>query len=81
LEQEPYLLHEFENDFYGSELRLVITGYIRPYLSFSSLQELIDTMQNDVTVGKEALDDEEYQQYKNDDFFGLYSTTKQTASD
>eukprot|EP01043_Picozoa_sp_COSAG02_P021391 COSAG02_NODE_1085_length_14692_cov_4.244775_7_plen_78_part_00 len=27
---EPYLLHEFEEDFYGQTLRLLVTGYIRP---------------------------------------------------
>lgn len=28
--QEPWLLHEFEDDFYEEELRLVVVGYIRP---------------------------------------------------
>lgn len=28
--QEPWLLHDFNEDFYGEELRLVIVGYIRP---------------------------------------------------
>jgi FAD synthase len=28
--QEPWLLHEFDEDFYGEELRLAIVGYIRP---------------------------------------------------
>ena len=28
--QEPWLLHEFSEDFYGEELRLVVVGYIRP---------------------------------------------------
>lgn len=28
--QEPWLLHEFEDDFYDEELRLVVVGYIRP---------------------------------------------------
>lgn len=27
---EPYLLHEFEEDFYGQPLRLLVVGYIRP---------------------------------------------------
>ncbi|KAL5174799.1 Bifunctional riboflavin kinase/FMN phosphatase [Glycine soja] len=29
---EPWLLHDFNEDFYGEELRLVIVGYIRPEL-------------------------------------------------
>lgn len=35
--QEPWLLHEFEDDFYGEELRLVIVGYIRPEVGESKL--------------------------------------------
>ena len=27
---EPWLLHEFEEDFYGKELRLVVCSYVRP---------------------------------------------------
>jgi len=27
---EPWLLHDFGEDFYGEELRLAIVGYIRP---------------------------------------------------
>ena len=26
---EPYLLHEFDEDFYGEPLRMVVCGYIR----------------------------------------------------
>ncbi len=32
--QEPWLLHEFSEDFYGEELRLIVVGYIRPEVSF-----------------------------------------------
>lgn len=28
--QEPWLLHDFKEDFYGEDLRLAIVGYIRP---------------------------------------------------
>lgn len=28
--QEPWLLHDFDEDFYGEELHLIIVGYIRP---------------------------------------------------
>lgn len=36
--QEPHLLHEFEQDFYGEELRLVILAFIRPEANFTSLR-------------------------------------------
>ena len=35
--QEAHLIHEFEDDFYGSELKLVILGYIRPEKNYDSL--------------------------------------------
>lgn len=34
--QEPWLLHDFKEDFYGEELRLVIVGYIRPEVYYRS---------------------------------------------
>lgn len=36
---EPHLLHEFEEDFYGEELRLLICGHLRDEAAFSSLGE------------------------------------------
>jgi riboflavin kinase len=35
--QEPWLLHEFSEDFYGEELRLVVVGYIRPEVTTQKL--------------------------------------------
>ena len=37
--QETHILHEFPSDFYGSDLAVVITGYVRPQESFGSLGE------------------------------------------
>lgn len=34
---ETYIMHEFGHDFYGSNLKVVITGYIRPMTSYKSL--------------------------------------------
>lgn len=39
--QEPWLLHEFNEDFYGEELRLVVVGYIRPEVSFEIVSMLL----------------------------------------
>ena len=39
--QEPWLLHEFSEDFYGEELRLVVVGYIRPEVSLKFNRKLI----------------------------------------
>ena len=35
--QETHIMHKFEEDFYGSWLRVVICGYIRPEQNYKSL--------------------------------------------
>lgn len=61
---EAYLMSEFEEDFYGEEMRLCIIGYMRPELKFDSLDELIEHIQNDIQVAKSALDVEKVQQFR-----------------
>lgn len=34
---EPHLLHQFANDFYGADIRIILTGYLRPELNFNGL--------------------------------------------
>eukprot|EP00854_Cymbomonas_tetramitiformis_P002360 gene2360-3090_t len=38
---EPWLLHEFPEDFYGEELRLLVDHYIRPEANFTTLEALM----------------------------------------
>ncbi len=35
------MIHEFEDDFYGAELKLIILGYIRPEMNYSSMGKLL----------------------------------------
>ncbi|CAL5213438.1 unnamed protein product [Lathyrus oleraceus] len=63
---EPWLLHEFSEDFYGEELRLVIVGYIRPEENFPSLESLIAKIHEDRRVAERALDLPMYSSHKND---------------
>ena len=34
--QEVHILHEFQTDFYGYELKALVLGYIRPELNYTS---------------------------------------------
>ena len=34
--QEVHIMHEFKNDFYGNEMRVLVLGYIRPELDYTS---------------------------------------------
>ncbi|XP_021808541.1 bifunctional riboflavin kinase/FMN phosphatase-like [Prunus avium] len=65
---EPWLLHDFDEDFYGEELRLIIVGYIRPEANFSSLQSLIEKIHHDRKVAEEALDLPLFSKYKDDPY-------------
>ncbi|CAH9097112.1 unnamed protein product [Cuscuta europaea] len=65
---EPWLLHEFSEDFYGEELHLIIVGYIRPEANFSSLESLIAKIREDGRIAEEALELPLYSKYKDDPF-------------
>ncbi|KAF7803546.1 bifunctional riboflavin kinase/FMN phosphatase [Senna tora] len=65
---EPWLLHDFNEDFYGEELRLVIVGYIRPEANFPSLESLVAKIQEDRKIAEKALDLPLYSSYKNDPY-------------
>ena len=36
---EAYLLHKFDDDFYGSQLKLIMYGYLRPEANFDNVGE------------------------------------------
>lgn len=65
---EPWILHDFNEPFYGREVRLVICGYVRPEANFPSLQALVDRIHTDAVVSKNALDDPLLAKYKEDPF-------------
>eukprot|EP00252_Welwitschia_mirabilis_P013342 TRINITY_DN2939_c0_g1_i1.p1 TRINITY_DN2939_c0_g1~~TRINITY_DN2939_c0_g1_i1.p1 ORF type:complete len:411 (+),score=84.13 TRINITY_DN2939_c0_g1_i1:548-1780(+) len=65
---EPWLLHEFDEDFYGEELRLIVVGYIRPEANFPSLEALIERIHEDRRIAEAALDLPAYSQFRNDQF-------------
>ncbi|XP_058197895.1 bifunctional riboflavin kinase/FMN phosphatase [Rhododendron vialii] len=53
---EPWLLHDFDDDFYGEDLRLAIVGYIRPEANFPSLESLIEKIYEDRRIAETALE-------------------------
>ncbi|XP_057420025.1 bifunctional riboflavin kinase/FMN phosphatase-like [Lotus japonicus] len=68
---EPWLLHDFDEDFYGEELRLVIVGYIRAEANFPTLESLIAKIHEDRRVAERALDLPLYSSYKNDSYLRI----------
>ena len=53
---EPHLLHKFDSDFYGEELELVLSGYIREERDFSSAEDLKIAIDKDIQIAEICLD-------------------------
>eukprot|EP00808_Paulinella_micropora_P026092 g13639.t1 len=66
---EAHLLHEFAEDFYGSELKLIICGYIRTQRKYNGLDELKKAIQQDIQVASNSLDDPFTNKLRGDSFF------------
>lgn len=65
---EPWLLHDFPEDFYGENLCLVIIGYIRPEANFPSLESLIAKIHEDRDIAERSLELPQYNKYKDDPY-------------
>lgn len=66
---EVHIMKKFDEDFYGSILKIGILGYIRAEMDFKSLQDLIDTINNDIKIAGEELDKPEHAKYRDHEFF------------
>ncbi|GAB2298728.1 hypothetical protein Dimus_032802 [Dionaea muscipula] len=65
---EPWLLHNFNEDFYNEELRLLIVGYIRPEANFPSLESLIEKIREDGRIADKALELPFYSKHRDDPY-------------
>ena len=65
---ETHVIHMFKEDFYGSTLKVIMLGYIRPMKNFSSLDELIGAINSDISEAKEKLDLPENSSFKDNNF-------------
>ncbi|XP_032681930.1 riboflavin kinase [Odontomachus brunneus] len=65
---EVHLLHKFQDDFYSEELKVIIVGYIRPEKDFSSEEELIKEIKNDIAIAEKRLEEPVVNKLKNHDF-------------
>ncbi|GAO50660.1 riboflavin kinase [Saitoella complicata NRRL Y-17804] len=66
---EVHVLHKFPQDFYGSTLKIVILGFIRPEQNYPSLEALIDDINFDGKVAQKCLERPAYAVLKDDEFF------------
>ncbi|XP_022166944.1 putative riboflavin kinase [Myzus persicae] len=64
---EIHILKQFDEDFYGSNLKVKVIGFIRPELNFNSVDELVNTIHSDIEHAKQKLDEND----KTDVYFDL----------
>lgn len=64
---ETHIIHQFDNDFYGQCLRIVFCGYTRPQENYTSKEELIAAIKNDIKEANENLDKKEHVAARNMD--------------
>lgn len=76
---EVHIVHEFKEDFYGAEMKLVILGYIRPELDYISKEALIEDINTDIRVGLKSLERESYAAYKKDAFLEEFAAVNDGA--
>eukprot|EP00933_Yihiella_yeosuensis_P022982 TRINITY_DN17969_c3_g1_i1.p1 TRINITY_DN17969_c3_g1~~TRINITY_DN17969_c3_g1_i1.p1 ORF type:complete len:190 (+),score=46.59 TRINITY_DN17969_c3_g1_i1:113-682(+) len=72
---EPWILHDYPEDFYNCELRLIICGFVRPELKFDKFEDLIVAIREDGDFCKEVLDDTSLAEIVNDPFFAATNGT------
>ncbi|KAI5806180.1 hypothetical protein EDC01DRAFT_137607 [Geopyxis carbonaria] len=65
---EVHIIHAFEEDFYGVEMRLSILGWIRPEFDYISRDALIEDIRMDIKVGVESLKREGYKKFMEDPY-------------
>ncbi|KAF9307677.1 riboflavin kinase, partial [Linnemannia elongata] len=66
---EVHIMHNFHRDFYGDELRVVVLGYIRPELDYTTLDALIEDINIDIEVAHRSLERPAYAAFKEDPLF------------
>ncbi|KAJ3354860.1 riboflavin kinase [Allomyces javanicus] len=65
---EVHIIHQFDEDFYDHELRIIVVGYIRDEKNYTSLDALIDDIKTDIQVAKHSLKRPAYLALKSDAF-------------
>lgn len=72
---ETHLMHQFDKDFYGSELGVVILGYIRPETNFDSLESLVKAIHTDIEIANCKLDQPDAKAFLSHEFFTHNNTS------
>ncbi|KDN37788.1 hypothetical protein RSAG8_09943, partial [Rhizoctonia solani AG-8 WAC10335] len=55
LTAEVHIMHDYKEDFYGTEMSVVVLGYIRPELDYISREALIEDIETDKRVALRSM--------------------------
>jgi riboflavin kinase len=66
---EVHILHEYEHDFYDHELRIIVLGYIRPELDYTTVEALVNDIRIDIQVARNGLERPVYAAFAHHAFF------------
>ncbi|CAG9793405.1 unnamed protein product [Diatraea saccharalis] len=66
---ETHIMHKFDKDFYGSNLKIAIIGYLRGEKNFNSLDDLIQAIKIDIANAETKLEKEEAKKLATHNFF------------
>lgn len=61
---EVHIMKEFKDTFYGADVSVVILGYIRPELNYTTKEALIEDIRLDIKTAEETLATPEYRKFQ-----------------
>lgn len=65
---EVHVMHEFKQDFYGSEMAIRIEGFIRPEYDYVDLESLVNDIKMDIRVAERSLGREKWEEGRGDGY-------------
>jgi riboflavin kinase len=67
---EVHILHKYsQEEFYGAQLCVVVSGFIRPEIKFAGLPQLLARIKTDIGIAKAQLDEPEAAALRLSDYF------------
>lgn len=69
--QETHIMQKFDSDFYGSNLKISLVSYLRCEMNFTSLDDLIVQIKQDIQNAEQILESNDSQKVKVDPYFSV----------
>lgn len=63
LTAEVHIMHQYRDEFYGTDMSVVVLGYIRPELDYVSREALIEDIETDKRVALTSMDRPAYREH------------------